>query len=284
MNYKIVSFILLALFLNKAKAQEHYPVVRKTFDWKPYEQKNDILIRSFINTHKDIFTQFKQNDPYSPTIQDLIKSLHLLDLDKDGNNEIIFDGPSGGEANEVMIFQKINQKYEIILTEIQNIDTIEWEANKPKIYISDWGCCAAYTGTEKIFTMTKAKNGKIEFTKIYQALAFYPDRKPDSLFTTPIRFKVNVDNYKLRFAPRFDDSTAQQWDEEGAKSTGNVIANLPVNSTGYAIGFKTDKSGRHWWYVEIDENSKLRNLKLYTDDKFPAKVIGWTSSNFLERL
>lgn len=99
----------------------------------------------------------------------------------------------------------------------------------------------------------------------------------------PIRFKVTIDNYKLRHTPRFDDTSYQPWDYDTSKPGGNVIAHLAKYTQGYATGYKTDKSGRQWWYVEIDERSILNNFKLYGHEEFPTKIIGWVSSTFLEK-
>lgn len=286
MSNKYFCTIMLFFLLNDLSGQEFYPAIHKKYNWNTNEKNDNRVILDFVNNEKGYLKQFRQNDPYTPKINDLIKSLHLIDLDKDGIDEIVFNGASGGEGNETQIFQKINNRYELIFTERQNIDDIKMVDNKLKIYICDYGCCAEYTAIQKIFKMN-VKNKRISFEKIYQSILYNQSKRPDSLFDNPIRFKINVDNYKLRYAPRFEDSTFQIWDTDDRivpVPVGNVIANLPKNALGYALGFKTDKSGRQWWFVEIDENTSLRNLKLYMKDKFPTRVIGWTSSNYLQRL
>jgi hypothetical protein len=68
-----------------------------------------------------------------------------------------------------------------------------------------------------------------------------------------------------------------------SKPVCNVIANLKKSVLGYALGYKTDKSKRQWWYVEIDQKSDLKNVQLSGDTEFPSKIIGWITSSYLER-
>lgn len=280
---KIISLFISFILINCSNGQEFYPTFCKHFNWTGIEKKDKRILNEFIKD-KRYFEQFRRTDEYGPKLSDLPKSLHLVDLDNDGIDEIIFDGESGGEGNKTQIFQKINNSYELVFTERQNIDDIKIIDKETKIYISDYGCCAEYTAIQKIFRLTK-KNKLMTFDKIYQSILYIDTKQPDSLFEKPLHFKVAVDNYKLRYAPKFDDSSYQIWDDdEKIKPVGNVIANMQKNSLGYAFGFKTDKSGRQWWLVEIDDKLLLRNLKLYIEDNFPTKVIGWTSSKYLERL
>ena len=280
----LITFISL-LFLVAANGQELYPVKSTLFDWTKYDQIAQKEIPAFINTQKSYFNQFKRKDNYSSlTMKDLVKSIHFIDLDKDGIKEVVFDGQSEVEGTETLIFQKINNQYQRVFTGRQSIVDIKWQTNgETKIYISDFGCCAEYTVTQKIFKLTKTEINKIKLLKTYQSFVFFEGKLPDSLFLVPIRFKISVDNYKLRHTPRFDDTSYQPYDSDTSKPVGNVIANLTKNSFGYALGYKTDKFGRQWWYVEIDEKSVLKNVKLSSDIGFPSKVIGWLSSTYLEK-
>jgi hypothetical protein len=280
-----IIFLLFFLVIQVAKGQDVYPITRNEFDWKKYDQTDKRQIIDFINTHKNYFGQFKRKAEYSSlTIDDLIKSIHFIDLDKNGIKEIVFDGQGEAEGNETLIFQKIDNQYLRVFTGRQSIVDIRWQNNgDTKIYISDFGCCAEYTNTQKIFKLTKPDNIKIKLIKTYQSLVFNEGYLPDSFFTSPVRFKVTVDNYKLRHTPKFDDTSYQAWDCDTSKPVGNVIATLQKNVFGYALGYKTDKSKRQWWYVEIDQKSAMKNVRLSGDSEYPSKLVGWISSNYLKR-
>ncbi len=280
----LIIIILLVLFTT-VNGQDFYPTTTTLFNWKSFEKVDKKQKTDFINTQKNYFIHFMQRNEYSSlTMEDLYKSLHFIDLNKDGIFEVVFDGASQSEGNETMIFQKINNQYQRVFLGRQSIVDIQWLANgETKIYISDFGCCAEYTVTNKIFKLTQSDNNKIKLVKTYQSLSFFQGKQPDSLFSNPFKFKVLVDNYKLRHTPRFDDTSYQPWDYDTIKPVGNVIANLTKNSIGYALGYKTDKSGRQWWFVEMDEKSVFKNIKLYSDFVFPSRLTGWVSSNYLER-
>jgi len=278
-------FFILIHFVQGLFGQGLYPIKSSLYDWTNVARGDRKEIIEFIDSQKNYFVQFKGEDEYSSlSIDDLIKSIHFIDLDKDGIAEVVFDGQSDGEGNEILIFQRINNQYQRVFTGRQCIVDIKWENNgETKIYISDFGCCADYTTIQRIFKLTKTNDNKIKLLKSYQSLVFTDGKLPDSLFPTPFRFKVTVDNYKLRHTPRFDDTSYQPWDIDTSKPVGNVIANLTKDTYGYALGFKTDKTGRQWWYVEMDEKSIFNNLQLYVESGFPSKIIGWLSSNYLEK-
>lgn len=282
---RLLLTLLLLVFLDVASAQEFYPVKSTLFNWNPFDQFDKKSKTDFINRQKKYFIHFINRNDYSRlTMEDLHNSLHFIDLNKDGIFEVIFDGASEAEGDETMIFQKINNQYQRVFSGRQSIVDIKWESNgETKIYISDFGCCAEYTVTNKIFKLTQDENKKIKLVKTYQSLSFFEGPKPDSIFSTPIKFKVLVDNYKLRHTPTIDDTSFQPWNYDTIKPVGNVISNLTKNSIGYALGYKTDKSGRQWWYVEMDEKSIFKNTKLYAELVFPSKLIGWVSSNYLEK-
>jgi hypothetical protein len=97
----------------------------------------------------------------------------------DGINEVVFDGQSEGEGNETIIFQKINNQYQRVFTGRQSIVDIQWQSNgETKIYLSDFGCCAEYTHTQKIFKLTKTETNKIKLSKIYQSIFFLKENCP----------------------------------------------------------------------------------------------------------
>ena len=176
---------------------------------------------------------------------------------------------------------------------MQGIVKVEWKDKKAdKIYITNWGCCADYVVTNKIYQL-KYQKSTPSFKKIYQSASVLREKKPSDLLENPIRFEILNDDYKIRYAPVFDDSTLNEWDLiidtvahtaiEG-KGTGTVIGRLEKGTTGTAIGKKEDKSGRVWWYVEIDEKFIPKDKVVYFEDNFPTKIVGWISSRFVKTL
>ena len=169
----------------------------------------------------------------------------------------------------------------------QNLTDIIIAKDRLYLYISDPGCCAEYSTIQKIFK-TDFNLSIDSFKQTYQSQIINGTKLPDSLFKKAIRFKVTLEAYKVRFEPKFDDSTKTFYDEMNEfKPSGNIIAKLPNNTVGNALGYMTDQSGTKWWFVEIDENARLKNHKNDRPDqtnKFPTHLRGWINSKYIQKL
>jgi hypothetical protein len=208
-------------------------------------------------------------------------------LNKDGVDEIIFNGLSDEEGNRIAIFKKEKTSYTKIFSARQNLTEIIIAKDRLYLYISDPGCCAEYSTIQKIFK-ADLNLSISSFQQTYQSQIINGTKLPDSLFKKAIRFKVTLDAYKVRFEPKFDDSTKMFYDEMNEfKPSGNIIAKLSKNTAGNALGYMNDQSGTKWWFVEIDENARLRNAKYDRTDqtkKYPTKIRGWINSKYIQKL
>jgi hypothetical protein len=217
----------------------------------------------------------------------LIHSLHLIDLNKDGIDEIIFAGPSWEEGYTVDIFKKEKNAYTKIFSERQSLTDILVTQDQLYLYISDPGCCAEYSTIQKIFK-TDINLSNNSFQQTYQSQFINGTKLPDSLFKKNIGFRVTLEGYKVRLEPKMDDSTTKFYDDMNEfKPSGNVIAKLPKNTAGNALGYMTDRSGTKWWFVEIDQNARLRNVKYDRTDqtkKYPTRIRGWINSKYIQKL
>jgi hypothetical protein len=217
----------------------------------------------------------------------LRKDLHFLDLNGDGKDDVVFEGQSGGEAQEVNIFINTGQGYKKVFSVFQGIVKMEWQDKRlVRLYIDDWGCCDDYLERHMIYDISYGKTGIPIFKKVNQGLSIYKGVSPDSLYDKPFRFEVLNEGYKIRSAPKIDDTSVQPWDNDQAKETGsgNSIGKLAKGATGTAIAKKTDTTGREWLFVQIDELYLPKNDILYVENKFPSKLIGWISSRFIKAL
>lgn len=124
------------------------------------------------------------------------------------------------------------------------------------------------------------------FEKIFQGLSFYNGEMPDSIMAEwAFRVQVMNDGYKIRTAPKLDDTSFQLWDEDESKpGSGNSIARLPKGATALAIAKKTDGTGREWLFIQLDEAYLPKNNIIYVADKSPVKLMGWVSGRFVKML
>jgi hypothetical protein len=261
----------------------------KEYKWSSKTDQQKIL--NFLKTEKVKYFSYFNKDSIQYgldfTMNGLIHSLHLIDLNKDGIDEIIFAGPSWEEGYTVDIFKKEKNSYTRIFSERQSLTDITIVQNQLYLYISDPGCCAEYSTIQKIFK-TDINLSNNSFQQTYQSQIINGTKLPDSLFKKTIGFRVNLEGYKVRLEPKLDDSTRKFYDDMNEfKTSGNVIAKLPKNTAGYALGYMTDPSGTKWWFVEIDEKARLRNVKYDRTDqtkKYPTRRKGWINSKYIEKI
>jgi hypothetical protein len=260
------------------------------FNWQSIEkQMPKIVVTKFIQEKRSDF-HFYGAGEYSLPIDSLYSRLHFVDLNNDGAMDVIYEGESDDEGGIVMIFMHYGGVYEKVFEERQNVYKMDWENGKlSRIFIDNIGCCADYVEFEKGFELTNNTINKPLFKQFYQTASAYifGMKKPDSLFDKHFRFEVMNDNYNLRYQPVIDDTSFEPWnsDDTFPKALGNTIAKLPEGAKGTALAKQTDKTGRVWWYVEMDEQYPLKQYVLYQNqNKFPTKVKGWLSSRFVKVL
>jgi len=285
----VIFISIQSLAQNALPLESSFPVLSKEYKWTSEKDQQKIL--NFLKTEKEKYFSYFNKDSIQYgldfTTNGLIHSLHLIDLNKDGVDEIIFTGLSDEEGNRIDIFKKEKTSYTKIFSARQNLTEIIIEKDRLYLYISDPGCCAEYSTIQKIFKVDL--NLSISsFQQTYQSQIINGTKLPDSLFKKAIRFKVTLDAYKVRFEPKFDDSTKMFYDEMNEfKPSGNIIAKLSKNTAGNALGYMNDQSGTKWWFVEIDENARLKNHKNDRTDqtnKFPTHLRGWINSKYIQKL
>jgi hypothetical protein len=263
-----------------------YPV-NKHFRWRNVETiLSKVRIEQFIKSCPNDFGYFRQHehdlDRANPDT--LATRLHFLDINGDGNLDVIFSGESGGEANLILVYMNVGGKYKQVFSGEQYVDSLEWRDNRLyKIYIDDPGCCAEYLVFKKIYQVSYDKANTPAFVQLHQSEYVKGTDFPDSLWANPVRFEVLNDGYKLRFRPTVDDSSRQEWCDE-PPYTGNLIGKLSKGARGTAFARKTDATGREWWYVEMDEEfyPAGQALRKTENIEFPTKAAGWLSSRFVK--
>jgi hypothetical protein len=274
---------------NHLSVETSFPVLPKEYKWTSKTDQQKIL--NFLKTEKEKYFNYFNKDSIQYgldfTTNGLIHSLHLIDLNKDGVDEIIFNGLSDEEGNRIAIFKKEKTSYTKIFSARQNLTEIIIAKDRLYLYISDPGCCAEYSTIQKIFK-ADLNLSISSFQQTYQSQIINGTKLPDSLFKKTIRFKVTLEAYKVRLEPAFDDSSKKDYDDMNEfKPSGNIIAKLPNYTIGNALGYMTDPSGTKWWFVEIDEKARLRNVKYDRTDqtkKYPTRRKGWINSKYIKKI
>lgn len=283
--YLSIIIFFLNCFSSWSQTDLYFPLsTANRFDWNTIQLGQDPeLIKRCVIQNKTDFEWYFLNEDYSPTLEDLRNSLHLIDLNGDGKLDIIFDGESGGEPYSIKIFLQVDNQFKKILDAQQGIKEMSFENGiLSKIYISDWGCCAEII--HQNYTFNADFRDKLNPLKrscssqAYEKLVW-----PNNYNKTPLEFRTITTHYNLRFEPKLDDST--NYEIEPGLFMGNSIGKIIQNSTGFALAEKTDETGRVWWFVALNSYNSLKNTLYYTNKNQPnSYYLGWISSRFVEKL
>jgi len=145
----------------------------------------------------------------------------------------------------------------------------------------DPGCCASYINFNKIYTATYT--GNIPSFKLGYFTAYHRITKiPGTYFTKVIPFIVLNNGYKMRINPEINNS--QVFPDDSLR--GNTMCDLAKGTKGIALAQSTDKTGRVWWFVQLDPNAQVSDTEFYDEEDVKAKPakIGWVNSRFVKRL
>jgi hypothetical protein len=267
-------------------ANPPFPFGKPGIDWSSFEKKNDSLKAQFcakpVDGFIDAYRTFSPEN-YS-SIDSLPKHLHAVDINADGLDDLIYEGPSGGEPTEIALILNTGKGLKVVFKAYQHIKKITFSDGKiSKIYVEDPGCCAEYLVFNKVYDIRF--EGDMLGSKLKYLSAYFTSTTfTDSYFGHAIKFQTLNNGYKLRFSPAVDDTTENGIDGEIHK--GNAIAEISAGAKGLAFAKSTDKTGRVWWLVQIEAKYKLDKSIFYDDpeNKLIADKIGWISSRYVKKI
>lgn len=232
-----------------------------------YEKERDTLsIIDFLESHlSKIFTY--EDFPYDPS--DLIKHVFLIDINNDGDKDVIYQGPTGGEPNITVIFLKQDKNYLEVFRQYQDIFEIEFKDDKlSRLALTNPGCCADPQVVDYFYSVSYNDNKptfKLERTTGY--LSNY--EKPKNKFSQEKSFTISQDNAKLRNECYELDTEHPYYGESG-----NILTTYKKGSTGRAFAEKNE-NGVFWLYVLMDKKSKFDNNDFPTFKEQPIELYGW---------
>lgn len=295
--YKYTPLLFILIFSCKTKPQpastsgvKYYPFATKTdyLNLKKSEKQDDALkdryIKSLTADYKHIYAAYTNSDSTFDS-DSLKKALHVYDINGDGRNDLIFTGRGTGEADITTLILNTGQGFEDVFEDMQYLEKLEFTNGKiTSMYIDDPGCCDAYIDFCKIYAVTY--QGDTPTFKLVDITASHEKTLiPDNFFDKPVRFEVLNNGYKLRGEPVINDTT-EKFSAGGQECKGNSIGTISKGAKGTAIAAKTDNTGRVWWFVELDADTKLVDDMFYEeqDVKLTSRKTGWISSRYVKRL
>src|SRR5271154_4370510 len=134
---------------SKLKEQVLFPFGDTTFSWKGIEKQNDDVKMRFEKMAPSLISYeyefYHGEGGEHNTEKEFDQNCHVVDLNNDGLDDIIYTGSTGSEGSEVIVFLNTGKVFKKVLKQLQEVVKIEFRDNKLfRLYIRDTGCCDAW--------------------------------------------------------------------------------------------------------------------------------------------
>jgi hypothetical protein len=216
-------------------------------------QRDEVLITLFLKQHDSL----KKFD-----YMNLEELLHTIDIDGDGQKDIVFEGSSGSEAFVTHIYINKPDGFTPVFSGFQYIQKPEFKDGKLTSFVLlNPGCCADPGIIEQYYTIAWHDN-KPAFKA---GDTFYTNesiQKVDNRFALPKIFTITAEK-GITHKECYDISNI----EDGP---GNQTGWFSKGDTGKAIGWNKE-NGQEWLYVLMDRSNNNK-ANSYTNDGY---TYGW---------
>lgn len=246
------------------------------FDLAKYENIKLSEKYSLMERVKRMYPQYSEQDDWPRKYKEYF---HFIDLDSDGDRDLIFDGWSGGETMMVQISLQLATSFKIQFTD--HIDLIDITFNNgtiSELTIHDQGCCAAIVEHDITYQCATEKDS-IHYWIVEHNEYHFETQTPKQYFEEPILFEVNNTPHMLRITPSIDTSGYYYPDN----SKGNIFQTYSKGDKGFAFAEKRDENDQIWWYVIMVSKQKATG-KVKDRDAYVPQYKGWMNSTYLKKI
>lgn len=246
-------------------------LVNSSFDWNNnIESLNDSTKVQLVNQIlKGKNNYCEDNIP--------ISNFHVLDIDKDGDQDIIFDGKAcpGFESGQVDIY--LNSKGSFIEVLGVSGTTLDFDLKNMELVIHQYPCCADRLNYIKYYSIID--NESISF-RLNSKELFTGRGNEMGNHILPKTINENQKNILiqdttiLRWSPNLTDKDVLHTCSNGST---NIIASYPPNSEGHILSESADGT---WLFVKMKNNISVKhsciNKRVKNKVKnFPYYTYGW---------
>ncbi|MFA0964442.1 hypothetical protein AB9P05_21730 [Roseivirga sp. BDSF3-8] len=210
-----------------------------------------------------------------------IDRFHLIDIDKDGVDEVLYNGYTGGEGEGVLIFRKVNGAYQYVSSWTGRVVDLHGEEGTHLVLL-DYACCAGYVDHLTYLEYLPGE-GRFRITEDYAAMG---NSLIDYQSIEPVRFEVIQESYNMRDSPNIKTGLREMDLPYMPIDGQNIVTVYHQGDKGTALAEWEDDTGRVWWLVVMDDTPNRNNSLFYggNNDYKHYKAIGWMSSRYLRPL
>ncbi|PZR22013.1 MAG: hypothetical protein DI539_06570 [Flavobacterium psychrophilum] len=230
-------------------------------------EKDTIILNTFISEHPEILQNYEYEDNPS---KKLLEHLHLIDINGDNKNDIVFQGYWEGEPQITQLFIQSNNGYRKIFTQYQYIHSLVFKDKKLTSFkMANPGCCADPQFVEHEYIVSYSD--KFSVFKLNKSIGYYIGmEKPKHKFDSEKEFNITVNNAALRVDSYILDNVEHPMYGPG----GNVISKYKKATKGKAIAYKTE-GDKSWIYAIMPLKDGFSFYDFNEQKGIPSYTYGW---------
>ena len=247
-------------------------------DWKKQETINKEDKTAYMLSLKEEFPYLQLPD----SIDKYMDKFTFLDLDHDGDQDLIYTGESGAEPFCVRIFINKADKFIKVFDEFSNEPKLEFEDGNLKHLTVFQTLCCGENYEEHVekwkLDVNKDALGKLKVEDYYVFVEHLDPKSYDTPYTVRITADANI-----RYSPKLNVKVDTIYKDQ-LNMQENIIANVRKDEIVDVLGeFNDENDGRTWLYVEVDQTSLVTIGDWIASDGDSFKIRGWISKKNTEK-
>ena len=269
---KKILLLIISFLLFSCNGQE------KSSDWKTLETISSKDKTKYILSLKNEFQFF--NDLVSNT-KSYLDKFTFIDLDNDGDDDLIYIGESGAEPKCIRIFLNNKNTFVKVFDEFSNKPLLTFKDDQlVNLKVFQTHCCSEGWDKHIKYFSIKIISNEFKNNKIEDYYVFEANQEPSNYQKS---YKVHSNTtVNVRYSPAIGIITKKEYKDE-LKMSENIIGNLKTGVTVNVLGEKKDeKDGRTWLYVEANKNLFENANFVIVGEEDNFNVRGWISKKNVE--
>jgi len=236
-------------------------------------QKDTTALLRFLANHLGLISNNDKEWHYSN--QEILPYLFDIDINGDGQKDIIYNGVTIGEGNVTKIIINHNQDFKKVFETMQDVIKMDFANGKlTKLSISNPGCCSDAQVIDFDYAVTFTADNQPAF-KLINTIGYTRSHElPKIKYKNSRPFHIKEQTAEIR-----DCCFELNTEHPAYGNKGNMIAVYAQNAKGTAIAEKHE-NGTDWLFVLMDKENKILETQFPSFLEQPTQVYGWIKKKY----
>ena len=200
--------------------------------------------------------------------KETMNNFHIVDIDLDGDHDVLYTGWSGAEPACVRIFENRAGSFAKVLDEEQTIDKFNLTDQSIEMVILDPGCCGTLDVKVKSYRISRTTPMEIIRTR---EVHFYADLVKSVAANAGVIDTIEIsERTPIHIEPKSDTT---DFDLGPFVLDGNSFAQTTQKCFGYIVHDTINQANERWLLVDVPNNCLSREISEMDNES--TLIRGW---------